>query len=141
MKKEYDFSAAQRGKFYRPDARLNLPVYLDKQVRQSVERLAKEKHSDISSVVNKLLKSDKRLAKTGHWRLMAGKVKIWYDPEGDFLEVLFSDEPGQMVETAEDAVMKRVDAKGRVLGFSVLGVSRLRKDHPLTAELIEPRVA
>ena len=72
---------------------------------------------------------------------MAGKVKIWYDPDGDFLEVLFSDEPGQMVETAEDAVMKRVNAKGRVLGFSVLGVSRLRKDHPLTAELIEPRVA
>lgn len=72
---------------------------------------------------------------------MAGKVKIWYDPEGDFLEVRFSDEPGQMVATAEDAVMMRVDAQGRVLGFSVLGVSRLEKGHPLTAEWIETKVA
>lgn len=28
MKPEYDFSNAERGKFYRPNARLNLPVYL-----------------------------------------------------------------------------------------------------------------
>lgn len=29
MKEEYDFSNAERGKFYRPDAQLNIPVYLD----------------------------------------------------------------------------------------------------------------
>lgn len=29
MKKEYDFSKAERGKFYRPHVRLNLPIYLD----------------------------------------------------------------------------------------------------------------
>ena len=29
MKKEYDFSKGERGKFYRPGAKLNVPVYLE----------------------------------------------------------------------------------------------------------------
>ena len=33
MKKEYDFSKGERGKFYRPDAKLNLPVYLEPDLR------------------------------------------------------------------------------------------------------------
>ena len=32
MKDEYDFSKGERGKFYRANARLNLPVYLDADV-------------------------------------------------------------------------------------------------------------
>ena len=66
---------------------------------------------------------------------MADKVKLWFDPEGDYLEVTFSDAPGYMRETKSDAVMQRVDQNGRVIGFSVLGVSRFPKDHPLEAEL------
>ena len=66
---------------------------------------------------------------------MAQKVKIWYDAEGDFLEVLFSDQPGYMRETDNDAVMERVDEDGNVLGFSVLRVSELAKGQPLLAEL------
>jgi hypothetical protein len=41
-----------------------------------------------------------------------------------------------MRETANDAVMERVDEHGRIIGFSVLGVSRFRKDRPLEAELV-----
>lgn len=66
---------------------------------------------------------------------MAQKVKIWFDPEGDFLEVLFSDKPGFMRETENDAVMERVDDKGNLLGFSVMQVSHLAKKAPLEAEL------
>jgi hypothetical protein len=66
---------------------------------------------------------------------MADKVKVWFDPEGDFLEVRFSDAPGYMRATAHDAVMERVDEAGHVTGFSVLGVSRFRKERPLEAEL------
>ncbi|MCK4659714.1 MAG: hypothetical protein KAV82_09365 [Phycisphaerae bacterium] len=62
MKKEYDFSKGERGKFYRPDATLNLPVYLDEDVRNFVEDIAQRKHRDVSAVVNDLLKSDMRLA-------------------------------------------------------------------------------
>ena len=66
---------------------------------------------------------------------MANKVKLWFDPEGDFLEVIFSDAPGYMRETKSDALMQRVDEEGRVIGFSVLGVSKFPKDHQLEAEL------
>ncbi len=62
MKKEYDFSKGVRGKFYVPRAKLNLPVYLDPDVRGFVECIAKRKRSDVSTVVNKLLKTDMRLA-------------------------------------------------------------------------------
>jgi hypothetical protein len=66
---------------------------------------------------------------------MATNLKIWFDKEGDFLEVRFSDQLGYMEETENDAVMKRVDDQGNILGFSVLGVSQLQKDNPLVANL------
>jgi uncharacterized protein YuzE len=68
---------------------------------------------------------------------MANKVKIWFDPQGDMLEVLFSDAPGYMRETHNDAVMERVDDKGNVIGFTVTQVSKLSKDEPLVAELTQ----
>ena len=67
---------------------------------------------------------------------MAEKLKIWFDPEGDFLEVRFSEAPGYMRETATDAIMERVDKKGKIIGFSILGVSQYRKSHPLEADLV-----
>lgn len=66
---------------------------------------------------------------------MADKVKVWFDAEGDFLEVLFSDRPGFMQETEHDAVMKRVDAKGQLLGFSIMNVRDLTREKPLVADL------
>lgn len=66
---------------------------------------------------------------------MAGnKVKIWYDPEGDYLEVIFDQKPGYFRETSSDQVMEKVDDEGNVLGFSVLRVSAL-KHAPLEVAL------
>jgi hypothetical protein len=62
MKPEYDFSEGTRGKFHRTDARLRLPIYLDAEVQQFVERIAEAKQSDITTVVNELLRSDMRVA-------------------------------------------------------------------------------
>lgn len=67
---------------------------------------------------------------------MADKVKVWFDAEADFLEVRFSDAAGYEKETANDAVMERVDNKGNVIGFSILGVSRFKKSQPLVADLV-----
>lgn len=58
MKKEYDFSKGTRGKFFRSDAKLNLPVYLDAEVQDFVQRVAEQKQTNISAVVNLLLRSD-----------------------------------------------------------------------------------
>jgi uncharacterized protein YuzE len=66
---------------------------------------------------------------------MADKIKVWFDAEADFLEVRFSDAAGYEKETQHDAVMERVDMEGRVIGFSILGVSRFKKEKPLKAEL------
>ena len=67
---------------------------------------------------------------------MADKVKVWFDAEADFLEVRFSDAAGYEKQTANDAVMERVDEKGNVIGFSILGVSRFKKSQPLVADLV-----
>jgi len=56
------------------------------------------------------------------------KIKVWYDREGDCLEVIFnSAKPGIFRETKHEQVMEKVDAKGNILGFSVMKVSRLKK--------------
>jgi hypothetical protein len=61
-------------------------------------------------------------------------VKIWYDKEGDYLEVMFERRSGYFRETANPHVMEKVDEKGNVLGFSVMKVSALR-DQPLEVAL------
>ena len=61
MKKEYDFSKGVRGKFYRPNAKFNVPVYLDRTVQEFVERIAASSRTDVSAVVNRLLRSDMEL--------------------------------------------------------------------------------
>jgi uncharacterized protein YuzE len=62
------------------------------------------------------------------------KVSIWYDSEGDYLEVIFEQKPGYFRETPNDQVMEKVDEQGNVLGFSVLHVSAL-KEKPLQVAL------
>jgi uncharacterized protein YuzE len=61
-------------------------------------------------------------------------VKVWYDVEGDLLEVLFDRRPGYFRETANDQVMEKVDDEGNVLGFSILKVSATRTQ-PLDVSL------
>lgn len=58
MKPEYDFSNAERGKFYRPNAKLNLPVYLDEDVRNYLAEKAKGKGVEVTEIVNDLLRKD-----------------------------------------------------------------------------------
>ena len=37
---------------------------------------------------------------------MAQNIKVWFDKEGDFLEVRFSDKAGYLRETNQDAIME-----------------------------------
>lgn len=61
MKQEYDFSNAERGKFYQPDAKLNIPVYLDQDIENWFTEKAKAKGVDLQSLVNEILRKDKSL--------------------------------------------------------------------------------
>jgi uncharacterized protein YuzE len=66
---------------------------------------------------------------------MEKDVKIWYDKEGDYLEVLFDRREGYFVETENDAIMEKVDKEGNVIGFSILKVSALKDQSPLSFTL------
>ena len=58
MKREYDFSKAVRGKFYRKGAELRLPIYLDRKLQSKLESLARKKGKDVGEMVNQLLRKD-----------------------------------------------------------------------------------
>ena len=53
------------------------------------------------------------------------KVRVWYDTEGDFLEVILENKAGYFRETENDRVMEKVDESGEIIGFSVTKVSTL----------------
>lgn len=61
-------------------------------------------------------------------------VKVYYDREGDYLEVLFEQKPGYLRETEHDALMERVDMQGRIIGFSLLKAS-VPREGPLSVHL------
>ena len=58
MKPEYDFSKGARGKFYRPDAQFNLPVYLDADVQTYLAAKAAQKGIPLTDLVNQLLQRE-----------------------------------------------------------------------------------
>jgi hypothetical protein len=58
MKQEYDFSKGARGKFYRPDAQFNLPVYLDADVQTYLAAKAAQTGMPLTDLVNQLLQRE-----------------------------------------------------------------------------------
>ncbi len=63
MKKEYDFSKGERGKFYNPDAKFKLPVYLDDDIQEFFLELAKKKKESINVLINNTIKANMQLYK------------------------------------------------------------------------------
>ncbi len=64
MKENYNFSKRERGKFYKKNVKLNLPIYLDDEVYSFVQKIAKNKQKDLSFIVNQLIHSDMQIAET-----------------------------------------------------------------------------
>jgi len=58
MKKEYNFSNAERGKFYRKGAKLRLPIYLDIKLQSCLQELAQKKHKGMTEMVNHLVRKE-----------------------------------------------------------------------------------
>ncbi len=61
MKQEYDFSQAERGKFYHPDAQLHIPIYLEPDIADFLQQFADKKQVDVTTVVNGWLRKDMEL--------------------------------------------------------------------------------
>ena len=46
------------------------------------------------------------------------RLKVWFDEEGDFLEVTFARRKGSFRSIGPD-IYERVDSKGKVIGFAI----------------------
>ena len=60
MKEEYDFTNAEQGRFYRPMEELEIPIYLDRDIREVLMKKLKERGNmfSLNSIVNALIKQD-----------------------------------------------------------------------------------
>ena len=59
MKEEYDFSKGVRGKFYRLDAEMNLPVYLEPEIGDVVRKRARMMKASIKAPTPKPRRGDR----------------------------------------------------------------------------------
>ena len=64
MKREYDFSNAERGKFYRAGARMMFPIYLDAALQKQLEAFARNQGKGIDQIVNDILKNQLQLLRS-----------------------------------------------------------------------------
>jgi hypothetical protein len=64
MKPEYDFSKGERGKFFRPNAELRLPIYLNADVQAYLTERAAQKGIPLGEMVNTLLKQEIHMIET-----------------------------------------------------------------------------
>ena len=58
MKAEYNFRKGERGKFFRPDADMRLPIYLDSDGQSYLAERAAQKGIPLGEMVNGLLKRE-----------------------------------------------------------------------------------
>lgn len=58
MKPEYDFSKGERGKFFRSDVDIRMPIYLDEDVQRYLSERASKKGVPLGELVNGLLKQE-----------------------------------------------------------------------------------
>ena len=54
-------------------------------------------------------------------------VRVWFDPEGDLLEVELGKPRKGFFKDAGDDVFLRVDTKGNIIGFAILNVTKRPK--------------
>jgi hypothetical protein len=73
MKKRYDFSKGIRGKFYRPNLVLSIPIYLDAKLQKRVEEIARRKGQDMGAVVSCIVRKELALLADMKWE---GQVRI-----------------------------------------------------------------
>ena len=68
-------------------------------------------------------------------------VSLWYDAEGDILEVLWAFREGHFTPTDDERILKRLDDNGEVIGFLIHEMSTLKQSSPIEFELVAERPA
>lgn len=68
------------------------------------------------------------------------RVKIWYDAEGDFLEVMWAIKPGEFVDTVDGNAYVKVDDEGNLLGFQIISPTKMSGTMCVTFDIDDPDV-
>ena len=63
------------------------------------------------------------------------KVSVWYDGDGDMLEVLWAFREGYFTPTDDQRILKRLDDDGEVIGFLIHEISTLKQASPVEFDL------
>lgn len=63
MKQEYDFSNAEKGKFYNSEAKFEYPIFLEESLIKNYETIAKKNKKDLNVLINDILKNNLELLK------------------------------------------------------------------------------
>ena len=63
---------------------------------------------------------------------MQNEIEIYYDREGNYLEIIFEKKEGFFQETEEENVMKKVDKEGNLLALSVMNAVSSQALPPLS---------
>jgi len=63
MKQEYDFTNAEQGKFYRPIDELDIPIYLESDVKKFFIKKIKSHNFSLNELINSILKKDIEITK------------------------------------------------------------------------------
>lgn len=66
------------------------------------------------------------------------RVRVWSDPEAGSVEVFLEEQEGDFQPTSDPRVMECVDRRGRLIGFSIMGLGRAA-GIPSEVLLPEPR--
>ena len=77
MKDQYDFSKAERGKFFRPEAVLVPPVHLDPEILAFLTARAEARGVSLSELVNALLRKDIELIEAAESRSSRHTAWAW----------------------------------------------------------------
>ena len=64
MKREYDFSKGERGKFYRPDTELYVPIYIEPDIMDVLREFSEKKGVEVATIVNEWIKKDISIVET-----------------------------------------------------------------------------
>ena len=63
MKKEYDFSKAEQGKFYCKPENLKIPVYIDSALELFYSERARKRKIDMGTLINTVLRKEMDLVR------------------------------------------------------------------------------
>lgn len=61
------------------------------------------------------------------------KLKIWYDEEGDILEIGYGEQKGYMKDIGDD-LWERIEEDGKVAGILILGFKKRAKAKKVEVE-------